>query len=134
MALADTGKKADFREPINNQDLTALFGASNTVIFRNEAGTQILLMLDSGTPAAADLPLAPKGSFLFTTSGKIFLNNASGDWVELTQFDKDGRIQVPNFATGSLPSAVNKGALAFDSTTNKLQIHNGTAYEVVTSA
>ena len=41
---------------------------------------------------------------------------------------------VPQIATGSLPAAAGvEGMLIYDTTTNKLVVSNGTAYETITS-
>lgn len=43
-------------------------------------------------------------------------------------------IFIPTFATASLPTTNAKGQLVFDSTTNKLKVWTGAAFETVTSS
>lgn len=133
MALADTTDKLTLREPINNLDLKADFGAENVLEMRTQKGTKVANMVDSGTPVAADLPLIPKGSILQSTTGKLFINDAGGDWVEVSLFTAGGLILAPSFTTAGLPAAGLAGAVAFDTTLGKLVVDNGTAYEAVTS-
>lgn len=132
MAVNKILVKVSHKEPIRNEN-QAKYGYVNHVEMKNEDGDLVHDLIDTTSPAVGDLALAPIGSVIRSTNGTMWINDAAGDWVQVMTAVGTGGLQVPTFTTAGLPAFAVKGRLAFDTTTNKLVVDVGTAYETVTS-